>query len=292
MRPNISLTGAVSRNGMSAGSLTGRYRPGFTLVELLLVIVILVLLIAILLPALSLAKEKTRKVVCLNRLKQLQVCSKLYSLDNDDFLPPNQNVYDIDTLEPLPDSDPNLTWCMGLAPYDTTTENIKRGLLFRYNKSTKIYKCPSDRSWVRTRERELLPIRRTRSFNLSGSVNGAPYKDKVRRARSFAKESEIDGPLPSELIFFVGVHEDAIFDSHFGIPPRGWPLPYGPRWWDLPADRHSQGSNFSFADAHVEHWRWNTPKKFTDYGQFVGQDGEIEDFERVQRGVKPETRFK
>ena len=287
MKPNTSLDSAASRNSNVTNSLTGRYHPGFTLVELLLVITILVLLIAILLPALSLAREKTREAVCLNRLKQLQLCSKLYSLDNDDFLPPNQNVYDINTLKLIPGSDPNLTWCKGLAPYDTTSENIENGLLFRYNRSTTIYKCPSDRSWVQTREGELLPFRRTRSFNLSGSINGAPYKDKARRALSFAKESEIDGPLPSELIFFVGVHEDAIFDSHFGIPPRGWFRRRRPEWWDLPADRHSQGGNFSFADGHVEHWRWNTPKKFIDYGQLVGQDGEIEDFLRVQQGVKP-----
>ncbi len=57
------------------------------------------------------------------------------------------------------------------------------------------------------------------------------------------------------------------------------------------AGRHSQGGNFSFADGHVEHWRWVTPKIFTELGQFVRQDGELQDFLRVQQGVKPETRF-
>jgi len=134
-----------------------------------------------------------------------------------------------------------------------------------------------------------LNIRRTRSYNLCQSINGLPYPDEMSFIPSFAKESEIDNPSPAKLIFFVGVHEDSIFDSHFGIPPRGLRQAGEPRWWDLPAGRHSQGGNFSFADGHVEHWRWARPKIFTELGQYVRPDGEIEDFLRVQRATKPST---
>ena len=281
-----------SRDVTGAGSLLKRHRPAFTLVELLFVIAIIILIIAILLPALSRAKEKAREVACLNNLKQLQICAKLYSMDNDGFLPPNRYVYNIATAAPSISFSEKLTWCPGLAPFDTTTENIERGLLFPYNKSTAIYRCPSDMSRVRTPEGKILNIRRTRSYNMSQSINGAPYDGEAIFPPSFTKESEIDDPPPSKLIFFVGVHEDCILDSLFGIPPRGWKFAGRmPRWWDLPAGRHSQGCNFSFADGHVEHWRWVSPKIFRELGQFVRQDGEIEDFLRVQRAVKPETRF-
>lgn len=293
MDRKIRLTIIVSGNGTSIGSLAGHHRQAFTIVELLIVIGIMALLIAILLPGLSLAQEKAQGMLCLNNLNQLQICAKLYSSDNDGFLLPNQNVYDLNTLQPLLGTDSSKTWCYGLAPYDQTTENIKRGMLYPYNKSTDIYRCPSDRSWVRTRDgKKLLPIQRTRSYNLSQSINGLPYQDnKYLYPPSFSHESEINAPSPSELFFFIDVHEEAIFDSHFGIPPRGWPLPNGPKWWDLPAGRHSQGCNFSFADGHVERWDWVRPKIFTEPGQFVRQDGEIKDFERVQRGVKSEIRF-
>ncbi|UCC98900.1 MAG: prepilin-type N-terminal cleavage/methylation domain-containing protein [Phycisphaerales bacterium] len=264
----------------------------FTLVELLVVIALVVLLVAILLPALSLARARGRQMTCLNNLKQLQICAKLYSLDNDGFLLPNRYVYHIGTNEPSVGFSENLTWCPGLAPRDATTDNIKRGLLFRYNESTEIYRCPSDAGWVRTLGRVPRILKRTRSYNLSQSINGAPYPDKSVTLPSFAKESEIDYPPPSELLFFVEVHEDAIFDSHFGIPPRGWRFAENPpRWWDLPAGRHSQGGNVSFADGHVERWRWVRPKIFTTLGQRVRKDGEIQDYLRVQRGVKPDTRF-
>jgi len=280
-----------SRDGAAADSLVGRHRPAFTLVELLAVIAILALLIAILLPALSRAKEKAREAACLSNLKQLQTCAKLYSMDYDGFLPPNRHVYDIGTGGPSAGWSDDMTWCAGLAPYDTTTENIERALLFPYNKSTGIYRCPADMSRVKTEDGQLLSMRRTRSYNLSQSINGYPYTDKAHRPPSFAKEHEIDDPPPARLLFFVGVHEDSILESHFGIPARGSIFAEEPQWWDLPAGRHSQGGNFSFADGHVEHWRWVTPKIFTKLGQLVRQDGELQDFQRVQRGVKPETRF-
>lgn len=265
----------------------GWYHPALTLVELLVVIAVLAILIALLQPAISMARARAREVTCLNNLKQLQICAKLYSLDHDDFLLPNRNVYYVGTETPTAGFNDNMTWCAGLAPLDTTTENIERGLLFKYNKSTDIYRCPSDRSRVCTPEGEMLNLRRTRSYNLSQSINGLPYPAGSSAPPGFAKESEIDDPTPSRLIFFVGVHEDSIYDSHFGIPPRGSVLADEPRWWDLPAGRHSQGCSFSFADGHVERWRWARPKIYTDPGQLVRQDGELQDWLRVRRAVKP-----
>lgn len=281
----------IGSDGRAARQRTGWRYSAFTLVELLVVIAILALLLAILIPAVSMARAKGREITCLNNLKQLQTCAKLYSLDNDDSLLPNRFVYYLDSKSPAEGFSTDLTWCPGLAPFDTTTENIEHGKLFRYNKSTEIYRCPSDFSRVLTPDGQPLPQRRTRSYNLSQSINGLPYADKTITPPCFAKESEIDNPPPAELLFFVDVHEDGIYDSHFGIPPRGWPADDPLRWWDLPAGRHSRGCNFSFADGHVERWRWATPKIFTELGQAVRDDGEIEDFLRVQRGVKPDTRF-
>ena len=282
------IIGEISDLWKTADSISPvrRHLTAFTLIELLVVIAIIALLMALLQPVLSLAREKSREVVCLNNLKQLQTCAKLYSLDNEDFLLPNRYVYLLDSRATAPGFSDKMTWCSGLAPFDTTTENIERGLLFRYNKSTDIYRCPSDKSRVRTPEGEILNLRRTRSYNLSQSINGLPYGNKMVYVPGFATESEIDDPSPAKLLFFVEVHEESIYDSHFGIPPRGWGSDTEPRWWDLPAGRHSQGGNFSFADGHVERWRWAKPKIFTEFGQYVGKDGEIADFERVQRGVK------
>ncbi|HUL51451.1 MAG TPA: prepilin-type N-terminal cleavage/methylation domain-containing protein, partial [Candidatus Nitrosotalea sp.] len=169
IRMTISKTSEVER----------REKPwvgyeGFTLIELLVVIAIIAILAALLLPSLSRAKDRALSVACMNNLKQLQICCHLYTIDHNDLLPPNNFVYDVTTGQPAIGFSTNLTWCPGVTRYDTTPDNVERGLLFPYNRSVAIYHCPADRSTVQTLDGVLLPMLRTRSYNMSESINGLP----------------------------------------------------------------------------------------------------------------------
>lgn len=116
---------------------------------------------------------------------------------------------------------------------------------------------------------------------MSGSIHCDVTRGLIPDFRSI---NEVVVPSPTELMVFIDVHEDAISDGHFQVLPRDF-LPR-PMWGDLPADRHRQGANLSFADGHVEYYRWKTPKVYRFWGQTVDMETEMDDYERLQRGVR------
>jgi prepilin-type N-terminal cleavage/methylation domain-containing protein/prepilin-type processing-associated H-X9-DG protein len=259
-------------------------RSAFTLIELLVVIAIIAILAALLLPALARAKEKAWTVGCLSNLKQLETCWHLYALDNQDLLPPNNSVmYTSGTAWAT-----NVSWCPDHANTDTNTTDLRSGVLFPYNTSVAIYHCPADKSTVLGAGGQPTSQLRNRSYNMSQSVNGYPEYLMLpppinAPLPAWKKFSQIRHPIPSQLFVFIDEHPDTMLDSQFGNPV-GMPY-YSVQWWDMPADRHNQGACLSFADGHVERWRWVVPKVV----QYIGQPPttqEMPDFQRVQGAMK------
>ena len=262
-----------------------RTLPGFTLIELLVVIAVIAILASLLLPTLAKSKEKALTIACTSNLKQLELCFHLYVSDNNDVVPPNDSIMAAGLGNVALAT--GISWCPDHARTDTNTVDLERGVLFQYNRSVGIYHCPADRSTVETPDGQLLPRLRNRSYNMSQSVNGYPeFPDPfgvVKILPANKRFSQIQTPPPTKLFVFIDEHPDTLLDAQFGNPVG---LPFYPdMWFDLPADRHNQAANLSFADGHVERWRWRTPKIFTSFLQNLSPE-EMPDFLKVQSAMK------
>jgi prepilin-type N-terminal cleavage/methylation domain-containing protein/prepilin-type processing-associated H-X9-DG protein len=267
-------TGSETDSSPPPCSASAAPRCGFTLVELLVVIAIIAVLAGLLLPVLSKGKARAQTVDCIDHLRQLQLCFDMYAHDNDNNLVLNNFVYNVTMGSTTP---PSLgidkdSWCHSIAPLDPNPVNSTNSLLFDYNRNPAIYHCPADTSTVIDKPGLL----RNRSFNMSNCIN-------LEQADHFTKESDIHSP--STLFVFIDTDADEITDPTFGVIPIG---DYFQNYWlDIPADRHNtRGCNLTFADGHVETWKWKTPKGGRLAGSATISDDDLDDLRRLQNCLK------
>ena len=236
-----------------------RCSHAFTLIELLVVIAIIAILAAMLLPALGRAKVKAQSAQCLSNLKQLNYAWIMYSGDFNEVLVPNWLA------------DPR-AWIDGTSgsvfsyPGATNIAELKKGLLFPYNPSIGVYKCPTATRGPKTLTPNV-PI--ARNYSMEGRMGGA---NDIQAGRygvtstqwvlgpnylQYQKITEIVRPPPVQALTFLDESIETIDDGYFAVNFNTEPT----TWQNSPTARHGNSGVFVFADGHSENWRWRTLSK-------------------------------
>jgi len=235
-----------------------RLRRGFTLIELLVVIAIIAILAAILFPVFAQAKAAAKKTACLSNTKQIGIALYLYLNDSDDALPmanyPNPGAGYAGPYT-------QFAWTDGPG----ISQPVWADLLAPYAKNIPIFSCPVDGA---------TPLKKTGQAAFPSGTPRLSYALNYyffRPPGGVASLFNVGGgsitaiPQPAGKIFIAETGPNPTPGSGLGQIPE---IVRPDRYWGF--ERHTEGSNYVYADTHAHFHRmpqwWKDPSLASVWG--------------------------
>jgi prepilin-type N-terminal cleavage/methylation domain-containing protein/prepilin-type processing-associated H-X9-DG protein len=268
----------TNRNQSVAPANRSSGSRGFTLVEVLTVLLIIGILVALLSASLNKTQSRALRVSCVDNLKQLQLAWQLYADDNEDLIALNKTAAGGGNYLVYGRRASTNSWVAGNPKEDINTAKIERGTLYPFSKSPRIYRCPMDNSRVIGHH----DILRTRSYSMDTFLGG---DDEGKDPRVKTRLADVERQGADKIFVFIEEHESSSWADGFQVLPREGTTLSGGTWSSTPSDRHEQGCNLTFADGHVDYWKWYAPKKGNLDNRLTASTREIYDLQRLQRAV-------
>jgi len=255
--------------------------PGFTLVELLVVIALIALLLAIFIPALGMARERGQRAVCLSNLRQLTLAWITYAEEHGGKL-----VFGNAFTMGIEGNKRTESWVHPIFRFAKSRSELieyrNKGALWPYLRDIDIYRCPRGRAG------------HALTYTIVGGANGngaeGTYVSGINPDATHASVRVGSTMLRLTRITDIvspGAGQRAVFLDHGHMRNGSFLIEYQyPRWMSPPPIHHHDGVTLSMADGHAEYWKWKGRETITGLPRTVLEDGREE---LVDGSYEPQT---